>query len=488
LKDLSGRELEDYHRPGVDEIVFECEKCKATMKRIPQVFDCWMESGSMPFAQHHYPFENKEKFKESFPADFISEYIAQTRAWFYVMHVLSVGIFGEEAYRNVLTTGTIAGSDGRKMSKSFGNYTEPGEVLEKYSADALRFYFLSSPLMYAENLNFSEEAIRDIQRKTLGTLWNSYSFFVLYANTDNWKPQVTDKTSDSDNLLDRWLVSELNQLIKDVDDNLKNYELVKSCRLINDFIDNLSNWYIRRSRRRFWKSENDQDKASAYMTLWTVLKEFSKILAPICPFISEEIFKNLTGKESVHLENFPKFDAKRIDEKLNEKMTKTRKIIELGLALRAENSVKVRQPLSFLVTDGLDLEEDFLELIKEEVNVKEVFSDKKRENIKWKEDKELKVGLNTEIDSQLRLEGEMRELVRQIQQARKEANFEISDRIKVFYQDGEEIFNTFQREISAEVLAKKIEKISKAPQEFDIEKELKVNDKKIKIWLQKAES
>ncbi|MFO7806947.1 MAG: isoleucine--tRNA ligase [Candidatus Moraniibacteriota bacterium] len=486
LKKISGKELQDYHRPGVDKIVFKCEECGEDMYRIPQVFDCWMESGSMPFAQYHYPFENEEKFKKSFPADFISEYIAQTRAWFYVMHVLSVGIFGEESYKNVLTTGTIAGSDGRKMSKSFGNYTEPGEVLEKYSADALRFYFLSSPLMHAENLNFSEETIRDIQRKILGTLWNSYTFFVLYANTDNWKPKKGGEGIESDNLLDRWIISELNQLIKEVDSNLENYDLVRSCRLINNFIDNLSNWYIRRSRRRFWKSENDSDKESAYQTLWLVLKEFSKVLAPICPFIGEEIFKNITNKESVHLENFPEYDLKKINKPLNEKMEKTRKIIEMGLSLRAENSVKVRQPLSFLVAGGVDLEEDFLELIKEEVNVKEVFSDKKGENIKWKEDKDLKVGLNTEIDSQLKLEGEMRELVRQIQQTRKEADFKISDRIIVFYYGGGEIFDTYQKDIASEVLAEKINKTSESPNNFDIEKELKVNDKKIKIWLEKA--
>jgi isoleucyl-tRNA synthetase len=486
LEQLSGEKLNDYHRPGVDNIVFDCPECGGRMKRIPQVFDCWMESGSMPFAQHHYPFENKEKFEKSFPADFISEYIAQTRAWFYVMHVISVGIFGSESYRNVLTTGTIAGSDGRKMSKSLGNYTEPGEVLEKYSADALRFYFLSSVLMHAENLNFSEEVIRDIQRKTLGTLWNSYSFFVLYANTDDWKP-IEKNYLESKNLLDKWIISELNQLVKEVEENLKNYELIKPCRLINDFIDNLSNWYIRRSRRRFWKSENDEDKASAYETLWFVLKEFSKAIAPICPFISEEIFKNLTGKESVHLQDFPRFEEEKIDKELNDKMATTRKIIEMGLSLRAENGIKVRQPLSDLAIDGVVLEDDFLRLIKEEVNVKNILvQDFKEDNLQWKKDKNFKVGLNTFINSDLKLEGEMRGLIREVQQARKEAGFEVSDRIKLLFQGGEKIFDAYRDLIAREVLAEKISNFAgESSVELDIEKEIKIGNETIKIGLKK---
>ncbi|MDZ7611241.1 MAG: isoleucine--tRNA ligase [Candidatus Moranbacteria bacterium] len=485
LEELSGRKLEDYHRPWVDEVVWKCEKCGGEMKRIPQVFDCWMESGSMSFAQHHYPFENKEKFKKSFPADFISEYISQTRAWFYVMHVMAVGVFGDKSYKNVLTTGTIAGSDGKKMSKSLGNYTEPGEVLEKYSADALRFYFLSSVLMHAENLNFSEDAIKDIQRKTLGTLWNSYSFFTLYANTDNWTPGK--KTAESANLLDRWILSELNGLIENIDENIKKYELIKPCREITNFVDNLSNWHIRRSRRRFWKSENDKDKENAYQTLWAVLVDFSKAIAPICPFISEEVYQNLTGKESVHLENYPEADAGKIDKKLDEKMKRTREIVELGLSLRAESGIKVRQPLSRLLVKGEDLENDFIDLIKDEVNVKEViFQEKQGDNIKWKSGRHLEAGLDAEITPELQLEGKTRELIREIQETRKKADYEISDRILVYYRGGEEIFDSYSREIAGEVLAKKMEKTEKEPADYDIEKEVSIGGEKITVWLKRV--
>lgn len=489
LKESSGKELGDYHRPGVDDISFKCEKCGGEMKRIPQVFDCWMESGSMSFAQFHYPFENKEKFEKSFPTDFISEYIAQTRAWFYVMHVMAVAIFGKNAYKNVLTTGTIAGNDGRKMSKSLGNYTDPSEVLEKYSADALRYYLLSSPLMKAQNINFSEETIRDIQRKLLGTLWNSYSFFVLYANIDKFS-SFTEATEDKQglktkNLLDRWIISELNQLIQEVDKSMQKYDMVGATKPLEKFVDNLSNWYIRRSRRRFWKSESDEDKNEAYQTLWMVLVEFSKVLAPFCPFVAEEIYRNLTGnKESVHLCEFPESDKGMIDKDLNKDMEITRKIIELGLSLRAENGIKVRQPLSKLRFTNYDLQKELIDLIKDEVNVKKVeLEDKLEKDLKIKEEKDLKVGLDIEITPQLRLEGQMRELVRHIQQARKEADFQVEDRIEVYYQGGERIFDEFQREIAAEVLAEKLGEYK--DQESDFNKKIKIDDKEIEIWLKK---
>lgn len=492
LTELSGIESEDYHRPTVDEITFPCQKCGGTMKRIPQVFDSWIEAGSMPFAQFHYPFENQDEFKRSFPADFISEYIAQTRAWFYVLHVLAVGVFENKSFSNVITTGTIAGEDGRKMSKSLGNYTDPNIVLEQYSADALRFYFLSSPLMNAENMNFSENSIRDIQRRFLGTLWNSYSFFVLYANVDEWKPkkEYDHQVFYKRNLLDRWIISELHKLIDEVDANMQKYDVAKAVRPIEKFVDNLSNWYIRRSRRRFWKSQNDGDKEDAYETLWTALTSLSKVIAPFCPFIAEEIYGNLVLGDSerpvsVHLCEFPVADDQYIDNELSEKMYLTRKAIELGLSLRAENGVKVRQPLGVLEIKGLDVDDSFIELIRDEANVKEVRLVKKGlvKPLKWKEDGQLQVGLDVELSEELVLEGEMRELIRHIQNARKRAGFQVEDKILVYYQNGNEIFEKYSEEIAKEILAQKItsQEIESAPNVA-----IKIKNEAIKVWIVKA--
>jgi isoleucyl-tRNA synthetase len=485
LEQLSGEKINNFHRPGIDKVVFKCPKCQEEMKRIPQVFDCWVESGSMSFAQFHYPFENKEKFEKSFPADFISEYIAQTRAWFYVMHVMAVGILGKKAYKNVLTTGVIAGEDGRKMSKSFGNFADPNKVLEEYSADALRFYLLSSPLLNAQNLNFSVESLGDIQRRFLGTLWNSYSFFVLYANVDNWKPKnsIQDEIIKKGNVLDKWILSELNQLIEEIDQGFQQYSIVKPAKKMEKFVDNLSNWYIRRSRRRFWKSENDNDKQIAYKTLYVVLTEFSKILAPYCPFIAENIYKNLTGKESVHLEEFPVSQKKFIDGKINSDMERVRKTIETGLSLRAENGIKVRQPLFSVLIAGKKFDLELEKLLTEELNVKEIiYKELKEEKIYWKESDGIKVGLNININDELKQEGQMRDLIRQLQQARKEANFQINDRIKVFHQPNE-IFVKFKNEIEKEVLIKDLKQASKAPDGFDYEKEIEIDGDKFKVWL-----
>jgi len=487
LEQLSGQKIDNFHRPGIDKVTFKCEKCGEEMKRIPQVFDCWMESGSMSFAQFHYPFENKEKFEKSFPTDFISEYIAQTRAWFYVMHVMAVGVFGKKAYKNVLTTGVIAGEDGRKMSKSFGNFTDPNEVLEKYSADALRFYFLSSPLLNAQNLNFSTEAIQDIQRRFLGTLWNSYSFLVLYANIDGWKPKDLNQEEilKKGNVLDKWILSELNQLIQEVDEGFQKYSIIKPAKKMEKFVDNLSNWYIRRSRRRFWKSENDNDKKQAYKTLYLVLIEFSKILAPYCPFIAENIYQNLTGEESVHLINFPIPEKKFINKKINSEMEKVRKVIESGLSLRAENQIKVRQPLSAILVVGSKFNTELEKLLIEEVNVKSVlYKEIKNKKIFWKEVDGFRIGLDTNINNELKQEGKMRDLIRQMQQARKEANFKIDDRIKVYYQNSE-LFKEFKDEIKKEVLIRELVKTKETPSKFDYKKEIKVKGTKFEIWLAK---
>jgi isoleucyl-tRNA synthetase len=430
----------------------------------------------MSFAQFHYPFENKEKFEKSFPTDFISEYIAQTRAWFYVMHVMSVAVFGKKAYKNVLTTGVIAGEDGRKMSKSFGNFTDPNEVLETYSADALRFYLLSSPLLNAQNLNFSTETVADIQRRILGTLWNSYSFFVLYAEVDKWQPgkQKIEKILDQGNILDRWLLSELHQLIKEVNQGFEKYSITKPAKKIEKFIDDLSNWYIRRSRKRFWKSEDDEDKTLAYMTLHYVLVELSKIIAPYTPFIAEDIYKNLTGEESVHLCDFPLSKERFFDEKLNEKMKNTRDIITEALQIRAKNGIKVRQPLSVLSIKSETLENELIEIIKEELNVKKIKFNNKQEEA---------IILSLKINKELKLEGQAREVIRFIQAMRREADYQVDDRIIVGIKGANEVIGKFGDIIQKEVLANdlKDELIKKA----DLQKEFLIDEKKIEISIGK---
>ena len=475
LKKVSGVELSDYHRPKVDAIGFACEKCQSMMKRIPQVFDSWIESGSMPFAQFHYPFENKEKFEKSFPTDFISEYIAQTRAWFFFLHVISVGLFNRESFKNVVTTGTIAGSDGKKMSKSLGNYALPDAVLEKYSADALRFYLLSSPLLNAQNINFSEKGIQDIQRKTLSTLWNSYSFFTLYAGVDNWEPEKNGKTGpQSENLLDRWIVSELHKLIRETDKNMQNYDLVRSAKPFELFIDNLSNWYIRRSRKRFWKSENDGDKNAAYQTLHYALITLAKIMAPFTPFIAEEIHRNLAGDESVHLKDFPSFEPELIDEKLNAEMMSARNIITEALQLRAKAGIKVRQPLSKFSIFNFQFSDEIMKIIKDELNVKEIIMDREKKE---------EMVLDTTISEELKLEGQARETVRFIQEMRKVAGYEVDNRIRVGYAGADEAFGKFRDMIAKEVLADemKAEKLI----EFDLEKDFLIDGKKLLIRIKK---
>ena len=488
LEKLSGKRLEDYHRPYVDKITFKCEKCGKIMKRIEKVLDCWFESGSMPFAQFHYPFENKEKFEQNFPGDFISEYVGQVRAWFYYVHAVSVGLFGKEAFKNVIVTGTIAGNDGKKMSKSLGNYTDPNELLEKYSADALRFLLISSPLLNGEDFMLIDKDVADVQRK-LGTLWQSYSFFVMYAMVDNWKPKENQLASEEivlkKNILDRWIISRLNEVIDHIDNSMRVYNLPVATKPILEFIDDLSNWYIRRSRRRFWKSEDDEDKNTAYGTLYKVLVDFAKAIAPITPFIAEEIYRNLTSEESVHLVDFPKSNKNLIDIKLNEEMAIVRKAIELGLSLRAQNSLKVRQPLSKLQIVNCKLPKELLELIAEEVNVKKVEQVKELESkLKGKEENGLKVGLNIMLTEELKLEGKMRELVRQIQEARKEAGLEVDDRIKLSIFGAHAIIEKFEQEIKRETLAVEIIQ-TKAQLKGVFQKEIKIEGQKVQIWISK---
>lgn len=447
LKKLSGKSLEDYHRPYIDEITFSCTCGEGTMMRIKDVFDCWVESGSMPFASVHYPFENKETFDAAYPAQFISEYIAQTRGWFYTLHVMSVALFGKESFMHAVTTGTIAGKDGRKMSKSYGNYTDPQILLNRYGADAFRLYLMQSPLMEGENLNFNDKELEDIVKGPFRMLWNSYSFFLMYASIDKWEPK--DQHAQPKNILDCWILSELQLLIQEVGKAMDDYQLSKAARAFMPFIDNLSNWYIRRSRKRFWKSEDDSDKENAYQTLYDVLVTLAKVMAPFTPFLSEEIYRNLTNKESVHLVDWPTVKPELVDEKLNEEMQSVRSLVTEGLKLRTDAKIKVRQPLLEVRIKNQVLGTEMEEILKEELNVKGITVDEKQaENII----------LNTEITPELKLEGEAREIIRAIQEGRKKAKFSVEDRITLGYTGKEKVFAKFENEIAKEVLATSVQK------------------------------
>lgn len=472
LEKLSGQSISDIHKDVVDKITFPCSKCNGTMIRIPDVLDTWFDSGSMPYAQIHYPFENEKKFKKSFPADFIAEGVDQTRAWFYYLHAIATATENSIAFKNVIVNGTVLAEDGRKMSKRLKNYPDPVLMIEKYGADVMRYYLLSSPVVQAENLNFKESELLEISRGLFRMLWNSYSFFVLYANIDGWqaRDEGDQDLNKAKNILDRWIISELNILIKNVDQGMNEYDLMRSVRYFQKFIDQLSNWYIRRSRKRFWKSENDDDKESAYTTLYYVLVTLSKLLAPFTPFISEEIFKNLTGKESVHLEDFPQFQKLSVDHDLVKQMEQTRKSVEAALSLRARAGIKVRQPLKSFIYTGEKLGIEFLDIIADEVNVEEVKPGKTE-------------ALDTNITEELKLRGLAREIIRNIQELRKKSDFNVEDRIIVSFETSSkfliDVFHQYQEMIKKEVLALEI-KFAKTT-DFEGENEYKIDNNQ--IWL-----
>jgi isoleucyl-tRNA synthetase len=469
----------DLHKDKVDGITCACEKCGGVMRRIPDVLDTWFDSGSMPYAQAHYPFEGKESFDSRFPADFIAEGIDQTRAWFYYLHVMATGLRDSVAYKNVIVNGIVLAEDGLKMSKKLKNYPDPMEVLEKHASDALRLYLLSSPIVSAENLNFSERELSESTRNLFRMLWNSYSFFTTYASIDGWDPK--EHREPSADILDRWILSELQVLIRDIDAAMEAYDLQKAARLFMPFVDDLSNWYIRRNRKRFWKNENDSDKDDAYATLYEVLVTLAKLMAPFTPFVAEEIYRNLTGEESVHLSDWPKVKEELIDEELSEGMKQTRDVINTGLEIRATEGIKIRQVLSYIETNFEKLK-TFESLVKEELNVKEVRYVDRVDNslvtrdlnvmsvsimpdeIVAKIDITKMIGFDTEITPQLKLEGEAREIIRAIQEGRKKAGFEVSDRItlgivgkeKVFDGDAAEGLSGFGDEIARETLATEV--------------------------------
>jgi isoleucyl-tRNA synthetase len=414
LKELSGKELDDYHRPWIDGVKFTIDGEEYT--RIDKVMDSWFEAGSMPFAQFHYPFENKEKFEANFPGDFIVEYIGQVRAWFYYMHAMSVALFGENSFKNVIVTGNIAGNDGRKMSKSYGNYTDPNELMDKFSADSLRFLLLSSPLLNGEDFALQDKEVGDVARK-LGMIWNMYDFFTMYAEVDGWEydGELIDPLDKLSNPLDIWIVSRLHQLIYEVEKNMDTYNIPDAMSPILPFLDDASNWYVRRSRRRFWKSEDDSDKADAYRTLHYVLVRLAYVLAPFTPFLAEELYHNLTGdKESIHLKDW--LPAGRINEFIMNDMETVRDYVNQGLSLRAKAGLKVRQPLTSVTVPSFGEHVEFEPILKDELNVKAVTQGKE-------------VAIDETLTPALKREGLMREIVRHVQAARKAADLSVDDHI-----------------------------------------------------------
>ena len=509
LKELSGVYPEDLHKHFVDKITIPCS-CGGTMKRIPEVLDCWFESGSMPYAQQHYPFENKEYFEKHFPADFISEGLDQTRGWFYTLTILAAELFDKPAFKNCVVNGLILASDGKKMSKSLRNYTDPVEVMNMFGADAIRLFLMHSPAVKADDLKYSDDGVREVLKGILIPLWNSYSFFVTYANIDG----VTCDLHAFDeklptNSLDKWLLSITQKLVSDVTEALDEYDLSRAIDPIVAYIDQLNNWYIRRNRRRFWKSENDSDKKEAYSVLYYALVTFSKVAAPVIPFITESIYMNLRSSDepqSVHLCDYPVYNEKFRDTEIEFKMATVQKAVSMGRSLRYQYNLKIRQPLKSveLVTRNSDEKKVLLEMedsIREELNVKKVvFHEREDELVEYKakanfktlgkelgplmksaaakitelnqdaiqtildggvlsidvegksveltEDKiiverlekanlkvlndgTLTVGLDSEITEELKLEGYVRDLVRGIQNLRKESGLEVTDRINL---------------------------------------------------------
>ncbi|MBU2595929.1 isoleucine--tRNA ligase, partial [Patescibacteria group bacterium] len=405
----------DLHKHKMDKIKLKCGVCRGEMKRVPEVLDCWVESASMPFAELHYPFENEEKFNQHFPAQFVAEYISQTRAWFYTMHVISTILFNKAPFENVVTTGTILNEKGEKLSKSKNNYPDPRAMIEKHGVDALRFYLMSSVVMKSENILFSEHDLDEIKKKVIIIISNVLSFYRLYPLQEKNK-----FLPEKENLhtLDGWIMARLSQLVKETTEYLDKYDVIRASREITFFISDLSTWYLRRSRDRF-----KEGSESGSQVFYYVLLTLAKIMAPLTPFIAENIYQELKGpKESVHLDDWPETQKDYLDEKLIESMTKTREVVALALGRRAEAGIKIRQPLSKL-TINTSLGEEFLELIKDEVNV---------EKVGYKKSKE-EVALDTEITPELKEKGVVRDLIREINALRKKEGLTIKDRTKIIF-------------------------------------------------------
>ncbi|HIS90950.1 MAG TPA: isoleucine--tRNA ligase [Candidatus Faecisoma merdavium] len=509
IEDVDVKKIE-LHRPYVDELHIKCSKCGKVMDRVKDVMDVWFDSGSMPYAQFHYPFENKELFESQFPADFIAEGVDQTRGWFYVLLVISTIISGESSFKNVVVNDMMLDAYGKKMSKSTGNIIDPSDIMTKYGADTVRYYMLYASPVWTP-LKFDETGLKEIYSKYISTFKNAYSFFEMYANADHIDPRVYHIEESKRELIDRWLLSKLNRLIKNVTMAYEEYDLNKVARLIVPFLnDDLSNWYIRSNRRRFWDSQLSESKKAVYLTTYEVLVTLCKLCAPITPFLTEEIYQKLTGEESVHLADFPKYDEKLIDFKIEEQMDLVRDVCSLGRFAREEANIKVRQPISHLILplNDKDIIGDLISVIEEELNVKEIIfkedmseyldyivkpnfkvlgktlgpkvkelqeiltklstkdiallqsdgltvklgdedfkltnemvliSLKQKEGYASSSNNKTCVVLNTELTEDLILEGLAREFVRKVQSLRKEADFVITDHIKVIYHGSDKI-------------------------------------------------
>ena len=487
FEEVTGRKLDDYHLPQVMDVTFECDG--AEMHHIGKVLDCWFESGSMPFAQFHYPFENKEKFEASFPADFIIEAIDQTRGWFYSLTAVNVALFGKSPWKNLICTGFINAADGKKMSKKLKNYTDPMELMNKTSADSFRFLMLSSPLTNGENFALADKDVMDVARK-LGMIWNMYDFFTMYAEVDGWEfnGDLSDPLHDLTNPLDIWIVSRLHQLITEVERGLNNYNLQDATKPILPFLDDASNWYVRRSRRRFWKSEDDGDKNDAYRTLHYVLVRLSYMLAPFTPFLAEELYHNLTGdNESIHLKDW--MPAGEIDNSMLRDMNALRTAVNDGLSKRASEGIKVRQPLAsvkLINTISQDTPAEvaqfLIDIAKDELNVKsvEIATDSESESA------QPSVVYDLTITPELKREGLMREIIRHVQSARKQAGLQIDDRIVLsISSDDSEIsqaVDAFADVIKAETLAVELNSAADESEKYDA----KIEGKLVEISLKKA--
>ena len=562
LKSMSDNCPDDIelHRPYIDDVTIKCPKCGKEMHRVPEVIDCWFDSGSMPFAQHHYPFENKEIFEKQFPAQFISEAVDQTRGWFYSLLAISTLLFNKAPYQNVIVLGHVQDENGQKMSKSKGNAVDPFDALQQYGADAIRWYFYVNSAPWLPN-RFHGKAVMEGQRKFMGTLWNTYAFFVLYANIDEFDASKYTLEYDKLSVMDKWLLSKLNTLIKTVDDNLANYKIPESARALQDFVDDMSNWYVRRSRERFWAKGMEQDKINAYMTLYTALVTVSKVAAPMIPFMTEQIYQNLvrsvdqTAPESIHLCDYPVVNEDYIDTELEANMENVLKLVVMGRACRNTSNIKNRQPIGqMFVKAEFTLPEFYQEIVADELNVKNVkFTDDVRDFTSYSFKPQLKTvgpkygkmlggikkaldtidgnaamdelnangSLNLDVDGQeitlfkedllidtaqiegyvsendngitvvldtnlteeLLEEGFVREIISKIQTMRKEAGFEVMDKIRVTYtgsEKAESIFAKYAESISSEVLAEEVTKAEPA----GYVKEWKINGEQVTmgVW------
>ena len=551
----------ELHRPYIDNVTIKCPKCGKEMHRVPEVIDCWFDSGSMPFAQYHYPFENQELFEKHFPADFISEAVDQTRGWFYSLLAISTLIFNKAPYKNVIVLGHVQDENGQKMSKSKGNAVDPFDALEKYGADAIRWYFYINSAPWLPN-RFHGKAVTEGQRKFMGTLWNTYAFFVLYANIDEFDATKHTLEYEKLSVMDKWLLSKLNSAIKAVDEDLANYKIPEAAKELQSFVDDMSNWYVRRSRERFWAKGMEQDKINAYMTLYTALVEICKTAAPMIPFMTEDIYQNLVrsidanAPESIHLCDFPKVNEAHIDKELEENMDRVLKLVVMGRACRNTANIKNRQPIGQMyVKADFELSEFFDAIVADELNVKNVtFTQEVRDFTSYsfkpqlktvgpkygkllggiknvlseldgnaamdelnangclrfevngeevvlnredllidtaqmegyvsEDDNGITVVLDTNLSEELLEEGFVREIISKVQTMRKEADFEVMDKIVITYEGSEKAETVFAKnadEIGAETLALEVKKATPA----GYVKEWKINGEAVTLGVEK---